>query len=74
MTDEFTSPTQPTVDEPAGHRSFMMALSALVTLLVAAWCLAGGPFFVQAEGLPWALLAVGIVVGVGLIASGFRRK
>lgn len=74
MTEEFTTPISSTAAVPETHRSFMMAISAIVTLLVAAWCLAGGPFFFQSEALPWTLLAVGIVVGVGLIASGFRRK
>ncbi|EGD56515.1 hypothetical protein [Gordonia neofelifaecis] len=72
MIDE--TPDQAGTAEPERHRSFMMGLSAVVTLLVAAWCLADGPFLLDTSYLPWALLAVGIVVGVGLIASGFRRK
>lgn len=73
MSDDYTDQTQTTA-EPERQRSVMMAFAAVVTLLVAAWCLAGGPFLFSGDGLPWVLLAVGIVVGVGLIASGFRRS
>ncbi|MBM7366752.1 hypothetical protein [Gordonia hydrophobica] len=74
MTDDYSDQNQTAVTAPERHRSVMMAISALLTLLVAAWCLADGPFLFSGAGLPWALLAGGIVVGIGLIASGFRRK
>ncbi|MGB3695841.1 MAG: hypothetical protein WBA05_00260 [Gordonia sp. (in: high G+C Gram-positive bacteria)] len=73
MIDE--NPSTETADgAPPRHRSLMMALSALTTLLVAAWCLAGGPSPFTTAQLPLILLVVGAVVGVGLIASGFRRS
>lgn len=77
MNEQYTAPADldsaVDTDQRPRHRSVLMALSAVVTLLVAAWCLAGGPLLFHSETVPWALLVVGIVVGVGLIASGFRR-
>lgn len=74
MNDQYTEPLSTTENQPARHRSVMMALAGVIALLVAAWCLADGPFLVRADSVPWALLAIGIVVGIGLVASGFRRK
>ncbi|WP_026919428.1 hypothetical protein [Gordonia shandongensis] len=72
MTDN--TDVRSTTGEPDRQRSVMMALSALVTLLVAAWCLADGPFLFDVRGVTWVLIAGGLVVGAGLVASGFRRR
>ncbi|MGB3303408.1 hypothetical protein [Gordonia sp. (in: high G+C Gram-positive bacteria)] len=56
------------------HRSGGMGFAGLAALLVAAWCLAGGPETSESQHLPWILLAVGVAVGVGMIVSGFARK
>ncbi|ALG84189.1 hypothetical protein [Gordonia phthalatica] len=74
MKDQYTDPADSDADAHARHRSVMMALTALITIVVAAWCLAGGPLLFRSDTVPWALLAVGVVVGVGLVASGFRRN
>ena len=72
MNQQYDAPAD-AADAPERNRSVAMALSAILTLLVAAWCLADGPFVFSGSGVPWVLLAVGIVVGVGLIGSGCRR-
>lgn len=71
MTDNTTETTTTDVQR---HRSGMMAISALAALLVSAWCLAGGPTVSESTNVPWLLLTIGVLVGVGLIVSGFLRK
>lgn len=66
--------TAPATADAERHRSGAMAFAGLAALLVAAWCLADGPETSQSQHLPWILLAVGVVIGIGMIVSGFVRK
>ncbi|GEE01921.1 hypothetical protein nbrc107696_23670 [Gordonia spumicola] len=64
---------QSATDTPL-RRSPGLAVMGVLALLVAGWGLADGPSIDQTHTLPWALLAVGVIVGLGLVASGFRRR
>lgn len=60
-------------DAPIERRSPALAIGGLIALGVAAWGLTGGPDLPDLNLLPWILLALGLVAGLALIASGIRR-
>lgn len=60
---------------PAIRRTPLLAVLGVIALGVAAWGLTGGPEIPSLNPLlPWILIGVGVVAGVVLIASGFRRR
>ncbi|MEJ9078914.1 hypothetical protein WKY82_10870 [Gordonia malaquae] len=56
------------------RRSPGLAVLGILALMVAGWGLLGGPSLGDTRALPWAVLAVGVVIGLGLVASGMRRR
>ena len=56
-------------------RSPALLVTGLVALVVAGWAIAGGPRFqFHLDIWPWVLIALGVVVGAGLVISGFRSR
>ena len=76
MTQNFSpdSPASSASDEVEVGRSPFLAVLGLLSLVVAGWGLVGGPMLGDTHLIPWVLLAVGLAVGVGLVASGVRRQ
>lgn len=60
-------------DDAPVRRSVFLALSGILTLLVAAWGMAGGFHLPNLDLVPWLLVIGGVLVGVVLILSGLRR-
>ena len=62
--------------EPAGgdHRNPFLAVLGVLGLLVAGWGLADGPDLGDGAALGWTILVVGLLIGLGLVVSGIRRR
>ena len=61
-------------DDTPTTRSPGLAFAGVLALLVSLWGLADGPrFLADASYVPWLVLGIGLVVGLILIISGFRR-
>ncbi|MGO3325998.1 hypothetical protein [Gordonia sp. (in: high G+C Gram-positive bacteria)] len=65
---------QQITEAPEGRRNPFLAVLGVLALVVAAWGLAGGPNITDSGAVPWTILVIGLVVGVGLVASGIRRR
>ncbi|WOC11256.1 hypothetical protein [Gordonia sp. MP11Mi] len=65
---------QQTTEAPEGRRNPFLAVLGVLALLVAGWGLAGGPDVTNSGTIPWTILVVGLVVGLGLVMSGIRRR
>ena len=59
---------------PEDHRNPFLAVIGVLALMIAGWGLAGGPDITDSGAIPWTILVIGLVVGVGLVASGIRRR
>ncbi|GAA4674445.1 hypothetical protein [Gordonia humi] len=69
MTDD-----QSTETTAEGRRSPFLAVLGVLALLVAGWGLADGPDISSTSAVPWTILVIGVVIGVGLVASGIHRR
>lgn len=65
---------QQITEAPEGRRNPFLAVLGVLALMIACWGLAGGPNITDSGAVPWTILVVGLVVGIGLVASGIRRR
>lgn len=65
---------QQITEAPEGRRNPLLAVLGVLALLVAGWGLTGGPDLTDSNAIPWTILVIGLVIGVGLVASGIRRR
>ena len=61
-----------TIDTP--RRSPALAIAGVIAIMVAGWGLTGGVDVPAISMLPWILIVAGALVGIVLIASGFKRS
>lgn len=54
------------------RRSPALAISGVIAIMVAGWGLTGGVDVPTLSLVPWILIVAGALIGVVLIASGFR--
>lgn len=71
MTDQNTTEIPDTTED---RRNPFLAVLGVIALAVAAWGLSGGPDITETSAIPWTILAVGLIVGIGLVMSGIRRR
>ncbi|MFT4088096.1 MAG: hypothetical protein QM658_13295 [Gordonia sp. (in: high G+C Gram-positive bacteria)] len=55
------------------RRSPVLAVLGVLALGVAGWGLAGGPALPDLNAVPWLLVTLGLLAGLALVISGFRR-